>query len=79
MNKEENGRVNKGCFAGLGFQHPEVWQRINLGPGCTGRYVVQHEMLHTMGFLHEQSSRTVLDFGGESARFCEKVLDVLKI
>ena len=30
-------------------------QRLNLGSGCFHRYIVTHELVHSIGFWHEQS------------------------
>ena len=30
-------------------------QKISLGNGCNGKGIAMHEMLHTLGFRHEQS------------------------
>ncbi|XP_064648123.1 astacin-like metalloprotease toxin 5 [Lineus longissimus] len=43
----------KGCSSAVGMKKKP--QRLSLGSGCGGVGTVIHEMLHTVGFVHEQS------------------------
>ena len=43
-----------GCFSFVGKQFIPA-QPINLDPGCRQFGIIQHEILHAMGFFHEQS------------------------
>ncbi|CAH0405896.1 unnamed protein product [Chilo suppressalis] len=50
-----------GCFSNVGFNTPdadggEVNQVLNLAKGCFKHGTVVHEMLHTLGFYHMQST-----------------------
>ncbi|KAL0850275.1 hypothetical protein ABMA28_012115 [Loxostege sticticalis] len=51
-----------GCFSNVGFTTPdedddgEVNQVLNLAKGCFRHGTVVHEMLHTLGFYHMQST-----------------------
>ncbi|XP_063837208.1 seminal metalloprotease 1-like [Ostrinia nubilalis] len=51
-----------GCFSSVGFNTPgddddeEVSQVLNLSKGCFRHGTVVHEMLHTLGFYHMQST-----------------------
>ncbi|XP_013877050.1 meprin A subunit alpha [Austrofundulus limnaeus] len=42
-----------GCFSSVGDQ--QTGQILSLGPGCDHKAVVEHELLHALGFYHEQS------------------------
>ncbi|XP_033149483.1 zinc metalloproteinase nas-14 [Drosophila busckii] len=42
----------EGCYSALGFQHKV--QLLNLDTNCTEKGVVQHELLHALGFVHMQ-------------------------
>jgi len=41
------------CFSSLGDQ--QKGQILSLGPGCDHKAVIEHELLHALGFYHEQS------------------------
>ncbi|KAK5624136.1 hypothetical protein CRENBAI_010933 [Crenichthys baileyi] len=42
-----------GCFSSVGDQ--QNGQILSLGSGCDHKAVVEHELLHALGFYHEQS------------------------
>ncbi|XP_008335462.1 meprin A, alpha (PABA peptide hydrolase), tandem duplicate 1 isoform X2 [Cynoglossus semilaevis] len=42
-----------GCFSSVGVQ--ENGQILSLGSGCDHKAVIEHELLHAVGFYHEQS------------------------
>jgi len=44
---------NLGCFSAIGRQGGK--QRISVGEGCEYKGTVMHEMMHALGFFHEQS------------------------
>jgi hypothetical protein len=44
--------VDEGCFSGIGSDHP---QTVSLGDGCLYPEIIQHELMHALGFLHEQN------------------------
>ncbi|XP_047123214.1 hatching enzyme 1.2 isoform X2 [Hydra vulgaris] len=44
---------NKGCFSSVGRVGGQ--QQLNIGIGCNYTGIILHEMLHAMGFLHEQN------------------------
>ena len=41
------------CFSAIGRQGGQ--QRISVGEGCEYKGTVMHEMMHALGFFHEQS------------------------
>lgn len=41
------------CFSHVGDQ--QTGQILSLGPGCDHKAVIEHELLHAVGFYHEQS------------------------
>lgn len=41
-----------GCYSGIGADYP---QTVSLGNGCIYSEIIQHELMHSLGFLHEQS------------------------
>lgn len=41
------------CFSSVGDQ--QTGQILSLGPGCDHKAVIEHELLHALGFYHEQS------------------------
>ncbi|WPB77648.1 M12 family metallopeptidase [Archangium violaceum] len=43
-----------GCYANVGYIH-QPNQELSLGVGCEPKGKALHEMLHTLGFWHEQS------------------------
>ncbi|XP_008844948.1 meprin A subunit alpha [Nannospalax galili] len=42
-----------GCWSSVGDQH--VGQNLSIGSGCDYKAVIEHEILHALGFFHEQS------------------------
>ncbi|XP_008056650.1 meprin A subunit alpha [Carlito syrichta] len=42
-----------GCWSEVGDQH--VGQNLSIGPGCDYKAIIEHEILHALGFYHEQS------------------------
>ncbi|KAM3603085.1 uncharacterized protein V6R79_016233 [Siganus canaliculatus] len=42
-----------GCFSSVGDQ--QTGQILSLGTGCDHKAIVEHELLHALGFYHEQS------------------------
>merc|ERR1711935_149875 len=66
-NTDPAGVYDGGCWAMLGYSSPsaiegESWQPINMGAACIGIQIMQHEMIHTLGFLHEQQRPDRDDF-----------------
>ena len=49
-------RKDEGCWSYVGAQTIQrtLTQQINLGPGCTDDSIPQHEVMHALGFWHEQ-------------------------
>uniref|UniRef100_A0A8C5M8T6 Metalloendopeptidase n=1 Tax=Leptobrachium leishanense TaxID=445787 RepID=A0A8C5M8T6_9ANUR len=45
---------DNGCYSYVGNQHMGR-QRLSIGPNCDDIGIVQHELLHALGFWHEQS------------------------
>lgn len=45
----------EGCWSYVGLIPDRTYQEINLGVGCLNRRIVHHELLHALGFWHEQS------------------------
>ena len=54
-NNKSQGQYDSGCWSSLGYTNPSTFQSINLGDNCVTRGTTQHEMMHAVGFLHEQS------------------------
>ncbi|XP_068629081.1 seminal metalloprotease 1-like [Battus philenor] len=59
--------TSSGCFSSVGFSNTsedgdEVRQVLNLAKGCFRHGTVVHEMLHTLGFYHMQSTYNRDDF-----------------
>jgi len=48
-------RSRKGCFSGVGFSGVSGESHLNLGEGCFSLLTIIHEMMHRIGFIHEQS------------------------
>jgi len=44
-----------GCESPVGAPHDESNRHVSLGSDCMERGVVQHELIHILGFWHEQS------------------------
>lgn len=44
---------NQGCFSYVGRSGGK--QQLNLGPGCWHKTTIIHELVHAIGFWHEQS------------------------
>ena len=44
----------KGCFSAIGVQGRGA-QPVSIGVGCGVKPVVIHEIMHALGFVHEQS------------------------
>uniref|UniRef100_A0A8C0MLD2 Meprin A subunit n=1 Tax=Canis lupus familiaris TaxID=9615 RepID=A0A8C0MLD2_CANLF len=42
-----------GCWSEVGDQH--VGQNLSIGQGCDYKAIIEHEILHALGFYHEQS------------------------
>ncbi|XP_010075039.1 PREDICTED: meprin A subunit alpha isoform X2 [Pterocles gutturalis] len=42
-----------GCWSSVGDLH--TGQKLSIGQGCDYRAIVEHEILHALGFYHEQS------------------------
>jgi hypothetical protein len=49
------GRYEKGCWSYVGMNELPGGQSINLADGCISRRVISHELMHALGFFHEQS------------------------
>ncbi|ODM98970.1 Zinc metalloproteinase nas-6 [Orchesella cincta] len=45
--------LNQGCFSYVGRSGRS--QQLNLGPGCMYKTTIIHELVHAVGFWHEQS------------------------
>lgn len=45
----------EGCWSYMGMQNGG--QEISLGEGCDRKEIIEHEILHALGFFHEQSRR----------------------
>ena len=43
------------CFSQLGRDPRDREQRISIGRGCEFLGIAAHEILHALGFFHEQS------------------------
>ena len=48
-----NGAYDKSCRSHIGFVNRPVYQHINLGLLCHTRAIIQHEVMHSLGFKHE--------------------------
>ncbi|NXN90855.1 MEP1A protein, partial [Rhinopomastus cyanomelas] len=46
-------RKESGCWSMVGNQ--QAGQNLSIGEGCDYRAIVEHEILHALGFYHEQS------------------------
>ncbi|XP_054239601.1 meprin A subunit alpha [Indicator indicator] len=46
-------RKENGCWSMVGNQ--QTGQNLSIGAGCDYRAIVEHEILHALGFYHEQS------------------------
>ncbi|KAM9665242.1 LOW QUALITY PROTEIN: meprin A subunit alpha [Trichechus inunguis] len=42
-----------GCWSEVGDKHVE--QNLSIGKGCDHKAIIEHEILHALGFYHEQS------------------------
>ncbi|XP_016014402.2 meprin A subunit alpha [Rousettus aegyptiacus] len=42
-----------GCWSEVGNQH--IGQNLSIGLGCDYKAIIEHEILHALGFYHEQS------------------------
>ncbi|XP_066533953.1 meprin A, alpha (PABA peptide hydrolase), tandem duplicate 1 [Hoplias malabaricus] len=49
-----------GCFSSVGMQ--SSGQILSLGPGCDHKAIVEHELLHALGFYHMQSRQDRDDY-----------------
>lgn len=45
-----------GCWSTIGYLGKRGKMRINYGKGCLYKTLIQHEILHTLGFLHQQNA-----------------------
>ena len=45
------------CWSRIGRDPSNIEQRISIGPGCETMGIAAHELMHTLGFFHEQSRR----------------------
>lgn len=48
------------CWSMVGDQ--QEGQLLSLGPGCDHKAVIEHELLHALGFYHEQSRQDRDDY-----------------
>jgi len=48
-------RSGNKCFSGVGFSGTTGENQLNLGTGCFSLHTIIHEMMHRIGFIHEQS------------------------
>lgn len=48
------------CFSSVGDQ--QNGQILSLGDGCDHKAVIEHELLHALGFYHEQSRQDRDDY-----------------
>uniref|UniRef100_A0A0N5C2U0 Zinc metalloproteinase n=1 Tax=Strongyloides papillosus TaxID=174720 RepID=A0A0N5C2U0_STREA len=45
----------QGCYSNVGRAHQDKHQIISIGKGCELISTIQHETMHALGFVHEQS------------------------
>ncbi|EDO44568.1 predicted protein [Nematostella vectensis] len=47
----------KGCWSSVGRSYwvEDVGQEVSLGSGCNDKKIIMHELMHAIGFWHEQS------------------------
>ena len=43
------------CWSSVGKRYSPGYQQLSLGPGCRHHGTVVHELMHALGFWHEQS------------------------
>uniref|UniRef100_H2ZMX9 Metalloendopeptidase n=1 Tax=Ciona savignyi TaxID=51511 RepID=H2ZMX9_CIOSA len=48
-------KKGKGCWSYVGMKDPKRGNPVSIGKGCDHPQTVMHELLHALGFLHEQS------------------------
>ncbi|XP_074656924.1 zinc metalloproteinase nas-36-like [Tubulanus polymorphus] len=48
-------RNGEGCLSNVGFMPNHVGQRVTIGDGCEVHGIIVHEIMHALGFYHEQS------------------------
>jgi len=51
-----------GCWSWVGRTYSSSGQTVSLGSGCVSRRIVKHEVMHALGFFHEQSRPDRGDF-----------------
>ncbi len=67
-------RGNK-CFSGVGFSGATDEKVLNIGTGCFSLHTIIHEMMHRIGFIHEQSRpdrNSYVEIIEENIRECNK-------
>jgi len=66
------------CFSGVGrIYWSEGYQEISIGEGCEKVGIIIHEILHSLGFWHEQSRKdrnSYIEIFWENIRPCKSQL-----
>ena len=56
MNKVQSAFVFFSCYSPVGRQYRKPgMQELSIGEGCNSKGIIMHELLHALGFWHEQA------------------------
>jgi len=58
-NSKDKHKINilpgRGCYSYVGRQRNKASQSVSVGRGCQYKGIVMHELMHALGFYHEQA------------------------